>query len=161
MRVWVRWREIKDVPIWKCYAIRDLPQILLLLGIFVCKKSLIKNWCFLRKIMLTLWKHRSTCSKTPENTLFVENTSRFWIKRVWKFFIFEKVHFLHFFQNPQISFLNKLIDVDQVLTKIFQINPKLTFNNFHILNHSRISKIEKNIWWYRPPPKKGLFLGGV
>ena len=144
----------------KFITARDIPQILLLLGIFVCKKLLIKYCCFFRKIKLTLWKHRSTRSKTPENTLFVENTSRFWIKRVWKFCIFEKVHFFHFFPNPQILFLIKSIGVDQVLTKIFQIDPKLTFNVFHILNHGRISKIEKNIWWYRTPQKKGLFLGG-
>ena len=71
------------------------------------------------------------------------------------------MHFLHFFQNPQISLLIKSIGVDQVLTKIFQIDPKLTFNNFHILNHGRISKIEKIIDGTDPPPKKGLFLGGL
>ena len=32
--------------------------------------------------------------------------------------------------------------VDQVLAKIFQIDPKFTFNVFHILNHDHISKIE-------------------
>ena len=30
-----------------------------------------------------------------------------------------------------------------VLTKIFRMDPKLTFNVFHILNHDHISKIEK------------------
>ena len=70
------------------------------------------------------------------------------------------MHVLHFFQNPQISFLIKLIGVDQVLTKIFQIDPKLTFNVFHILNHGRISKIEKKIFDGTDPPKKA-FLGGV
>ena len=51
--------------------------------------------------------------------------------------------------------------VDQVLTKLFQIDPKLTFDVFHILNDGRISKIEKNIRWSRPPPKNDLFWGGV
>ena len=45
-----------------------------------------------------------------------------------------------------------------MLIKIFQIDPKLTFNVFHISNHDHISKIQKNIWWYRTP-NKGL-LGG-
>ena len=79
---------------------------------------------------------------------------------VWKFCIFEKVHFfLHFFPNPQISFLIKSISVGQVLTKIFQIDRKLTFNIFHILNHGRISKIEK-ISDGTDPPQKRLFWGG-
>ena len=67
------------------------------------------------------------------------------------------MHFWYIFQNPEISFVIKWTGVDQVLTKILQIDPKLTFNVFHILNHVRISKIEKNIWWYRPPPKKAFF----
>ena len=52
--------------------------------------------------------------------------------------------------------------VDQVLTKLFQIDPKLTFDVFHILNDGRISKIEKNIRWSRPPRKKTMtfFFGG-
>ena len=57
----------------------------------------------------------------------------------------KKCTFSKFFQNPQISFIIKSTSADQVLTKIFQIDPKLTFNVFHILNHGRISKIEKNI----------------
>ena len=35
------------------------------------------------------------------------------------------------------------MSVDQVLTKLFQIDPKLTFDVFNILNEGRISKIEK------------------
>ena len=42
------------------------------------------------------------------------------------------------------------MSVDQVLNKLFQIGPKLTFDTFHILNDGRISKIEKNIRWSRP-----------
>ena len=53
----------------------------------------------------------------------------------------------------------KSIGVDQGLTKMFQIDPKLTFDNFHILNHGRISKIEK-IFDGTDPPKKSLFFGG-
>ena len=70
------------------------------------------------------------------------------------------MHFLVIFRYLQISFAVKYFGVDQVLTKIFQIDQKLTFNVFHILNQGRISKIEKNIWWDRPPPKKGHFFGG-
>ena len=65
---------------------------------------------------------------------------------------------LHFFQSLQISFLIKSIGVDQVLTKIFEINPKLTFNVFHILNHGCISKIEK-IFDDTESPEKKLFWG--
>ena len=71
------------------------------------------------------------------------------------------MHFLHFFQNPQISFLIKSIGVDQVLTKIFQIDPKLTFNVFHIFNHDRISKIEKIFDGTIPPEKKAFFWEGL
>ena len=46
-----------------------------------------------------------------------------------------------------------------VLTKILQIDQKLTFHVFHISNQGRISKIEK-ISDGTVPPKKGLFWGG-
>ena len=98
-------------------------------------------------------------SKTSEKTLSIENTCRFWFKRVGNFLISENMHFLVIFRYLQISFAVKYFGVDQVLTKILQIDQKLTFNVFHILNQYRISKIEKNIWWHRPPPKKGLFWG--
>ena len=65
------------------------------------------------------------------------------------------MHFLVIFGYLQISFAVKSSGVDQVLTKIFQIDQKLTFIVFHILNRGRISKIEKK---YRvvqtPPPQK-------
>ena len=70
------------------------------------------------------------------------------------------MHFSVIFGYLEFSFAVKSSGVDQVLTKIFQIDQKLTFNVFHILNRGRISKIEKNIGWGRPPPKKGLFGGG-
>ena len=69
------------------------------------------------------------------------------------------MHFLVIFGYLQISFAVKSSGVDQVLTKIFQIDQKLTFNIFHILNRGRNSKIEKNIGWCRPPQKRP-FLGG-
>ena len=100
-------------------------------------------------------------SKTSEKTLSMENTSRFWFKRVGNFLISENMHFLVIFRYLQISFAVKYFGVDQVLTKILQIDQKLTFNVFHILNQCRISKIEKNIWWDRPPPKKRSFWGGT
>ena len=46
-----------------------------------------------------------------------------------------------------------------MLTKILRIDSKLSFDNFHILNHGRISKIEKDIDTL-DPPLKPLFLGG-
>ena len=45
------------------------------------------------------------------------------------------------------------------MTKIFQIDPKLTFNVLHILNHGRISKIEKFFDGTDPPAKKAFFWG--
>ena len=71
------------------------------------------------------------------------------------------MHFWYIFQNPEISFVIKWTGVDQVLTKILQIDPKLTFNVFHILNHVRISKIEKIFDGTDPPPQKRPFFGGV
>ena len=68
---------------------------------------------------------------------------------------------MYIFQNPQISFVIKSTGVDQVLTKILQIDPKLTFDVFHILNHVRISKIEKIFDGADPPKKKAAFFGGV
>ena len=68
----------------------------------------------------------------------------------WKKCIFEDFSKILEFDLP----LNQ-----PVLTKIFQIDLKLTFNVFHILNHDHISKIENYIWWYRTPPKK-VFFGG-
>ena len=69
------------------------------------------------------------------------------------------MHFLVIFRYLQISFAVKYFGVDQVLTKILQIDQKLTFNVFHILNQGRISKIEK-ISDGTTPPKKGLFFEG-
>ena len=57
-----------------------------------------------------------------------------------------KYAFLVIFRYFQIEYAVKNIGVDQVLTQILQIDQKLTFNIFHILNQYRISKIEKNIW---------------
>ena len=57
--------------------------------------------------------------------------------------------------------MNKQISVDQVLTKLFQIDSKLTFDVFHILNHGRISKIEKIFDGPDPSPKMPFFGGGM
>ena len=70
------------------------------------------------------------------------------------------MHFLVIFGYLQISFAVKSSGVDQVLTKIFQIDQKLAFNVFHILNRGRISKIEKILDGADPPPQKRSFWGG-
>ena len=70
------------------------------------------------------------------------------------------MHFLVIFRYLQISFAAKYFGVDQVLTKILQIDQKLTFNVFHILNQYRISKIEKIFDGTDPAPQKRAFLGG-
>ena len=67
------------------------------------------------------------------------------------------MHFLAIFRYLQISFAVKSSGVDQVLTKILQIDQKVTFNIFHILNQGRISKIEKISDGTAPPPKKVFF----
>ena len=109
-----------------------------------------------------LWHFKTTLHlfRNIWKTLSMENTSRFWFKRVGNFLISENIHFLVIFRYLQISFAEKYFGVDQVLTKILQIYQKLTFNVFHILNQCRISKIEKNIWWDRPPKKRSFFWGG-
>ena len=58
---------------------------------------------------------------------------------------------MNIFGYLKISFASKSV-VDQGLTQISQIDPKLDFDVFHILNYGRISKI-KNVWWPRPPKK--------
>ena len=68
------------------------------------------------------------------------------------------MQFLVIFRYLQISFAAKSSDVDQVLTKILQIDQKLTFDIFQILKQGRISKIEK-ISDDTDLPKKVLFLG--
>ena len=69
------------------------------------------------------------------------------------------MHFLVIFRYLQISFTERAFGVDQVLTKILQIDQKLTFNVFHILNEGRISKIEKISDGTGPPQKKVIFFG--
>ena len=72
------------------------------------------------------------------------------------------MHFLVIFGYLEISFAVKSSGVDQVLTKIFQIDQKLTFNVFHILNHGHIVKIEKKYLKVQTPPahKHGRLCGG-
>ena len=71
---------------------------------------------------------------------------------------------MHFFwiifRHLQIYFAVNVVGVDQVLTKILQIDQKLTFNVFHMLNQGRISKIEKISDGTDPPQKKLIFFGG-
>ena len=69
------------------------------------------------------------------------------------------MHFLLIFRCLQISFSVKYFGVDQVLTKILQIDQKITFNVFHILNQVRISKIEKIFDRTDPPQKNVIFFG--
>ena len=69
------------------------------------------------------------------------------------------MHFLAIFRYLQISFAVKSSGVDQVLTKILQIDQKLIFDVFHILNQARISKIEKISDDTDHPQKKWSFLG--
>ena len=65
------------------------------------------------------------------------------LKELGNVLVSENMHFFAHFRHLQISFSAKYFGVDQVLTKILQIDQKLTFNVFHILNQGRISKIGK------------------
>ena len=141
----------------KTFTTRDIPQIYYILGKCELAKNLIKIF---KKIVQTLGMYSSIPFKALTNTLPIVKTSISWFKRPRKFVKPQKWHFLLIFQNPWFWFWNKEMGVDQVLTKLFQIDPKLTFDVFDILNEDRISKIEKNIRWSRPPPKKWPFLGG-
>ena len=64
------------------------------------------------------------------------------------------MHFLLTFRYLQISFAVKSPGVDQVFTKILQIDQKLDFNVFRILNQGRTSKSEKKHLMTQTPPKK-------
>ena len=50
-----------------------------------------------------------------------------------------------FCRNPQFSKLKILFSSFGMKIILLQIDQKLTFNVFHILDHGHISKIEKNI----------------
>ena len=64
----------------------------------------------------------------------------------------KKCTFGAFFKIVKIYLrLNRLVSIK--LTKISQIDPKLNFNVFHILNHDYISKIEKIFDGTTPPQK--------
>ena len=137
---------------------RDIPQIYYILEKFELTKNLRK---FFKKMLQTLRMYSSTPYKTFPNSLSIVKTSISWFRRPRKFVKMKKWHFLLIFQNPWFWFVNKGKGVDQVLTKLFQIDPKLTFDVFHILNDGRISKIEKNIRWSRLPPKMTFFGEGA
>ena len=97
-------------------------------------------------------------------TIYHEEGAQSWLTLHFENCRFNSVNFIekmHFFRNLQFSKLKILFSLFGMKIILLQIDQKLTFNVFHILNHGHISKIEKNIWWSRPPPKKGLFWGGV
>ena len=96
------------------------------LGNFECKKLLIKIAKCFWESSLTIQNYSSPIFETSERTLSIGNTPRFWFKRVGKFLISTNMHFLAIFRYIQISFAVKSSGVDQVLTKILQIDQKLT-----------------------------------
>ena len=136
---------------------RDIPQIYYILGKFELTKNLIKIF---KKIVQTLRMYSSTSFKTFPITLSMVKTSISWFRRPRKFVKPKKWHFLLIFRNPWFWFVYKEMSVDQVLTKLFQIDPKLTFDVFNILNEGRISKIEKIFDGPAPPQKMTFFWGG-
>ena len=104
------------------------------------------------KILLVLQNYPSTHFKTDQNIFSIEKLPDFDSKEYeiclrWKKCILKQITL---YQNHWISFAIKLLDVDLVLAKISQIDPRLTFNLFHIFNHGRIGvcKVENPHWWY-------------
>ena len=107
------------------------------------------------------WKSKTILHLHPkQKTLSIEITSRFRFIRLEIFFNSENMNFLVIFRYLQISFAVKSSGVDQVLTKILQIDQKLTFNIFHIWINTVSPKLKK-ISDGTDPPKKRSFLGGV
>ena len=127
------------------------------LRIFWVQKITCRKLLNFLKSSLTIQNYSSPISETSERTLSSGYTPRFWFKRVGKFLISKIMHFLAIFRYLQISFTIKSSSVDQVLTKILQIDQKLTFDTFHILNQGRISKIEKRYLMVQTPPKMAFF----
>ena len=112
------------------FTARDIPQILLLLGHFVIKKVPVKNcWHFLKNFTSTLKSFFSTFGNFSEHITHWKNF-QILIYKTLKSFILEKIYFLRVFQNPRILFATRSTNVDQVLTKLFQIDLKLTLMFF-------------------------------
>ena len=88
--------------------------------------------------------------------LLIKNYAKILFIRLENFLISENMHFWSFSDIFKFNSQSKIL----VLTKILQIDQKLIFKIFHVLNQYRIFKIEKNIWWHRPPPKKNGPFGG-
>ena len=63
------------------FSVRDIPQIYLLLRNFDCNKTLMKN----------CWIFSSPVSETPEKTLSLKKTPRFWFKKESENFEFQKI----------------------------------------------------------------------
>ena len=107
----------------KIIATRDIPQILLLLGYFVIKKVLVKNcWHFLKHFISTLKSFFNTLGNFSEHITYWKNF-QILIGKTLK--IGKSTFLTNFFQNPRILFASKSAGVDQVLTKMSKIDPKL------------------------------------
>ena len=137
------------------FSTRDLPQIYYILGKFELTKNLVQIF---KKIVQTLWMYSSTPFKTFPNTLSMLKTSISWFRRPRKFVKPKKMAFLLIFRNPWFWFVNKEIVVDQVLTKLFQIDPKLTLM-FLIFWMMVVSLKLKKIFDDLDPPQKMTFFG--
>ena len=83
------------------------------------------------------------------------------IEKNWKFFDFRKYEFVCRFLISSNFIYSNFFGVDEVLTNLQQIDQKLTFDVFDILNQDRISKIENIFDGTDPPQKNGHFEVGV
>ena len=73
--------------------------------------------------------------------LLIKNYAKILFIRLENFLISENMHFWSFSDIFKFNSQSKIL----VLTKILQIDQKLIFKIFHVLNQYRIFKIEKNI----------------
>ena len=118
-----------------------------------------KLWTFSSKYCWYFKNYPSTHFKTDQNIISIEKLPDFDSKEYeiclrWKKCILKQIPL---YQNHWISFAIKLLDVDLVLAKISQIDPRLTFNLFHIFNHGRISQIGQKYLVLHTPLHKIAF----
>ena len=136
---------------------QDIPQIHLMLGNSDCKKSFIKKLLnFSKKVHRHFKTILHLCLKHLRRHYPLKIRPDFDLEGL-EIFSFRKYAFLVLFRYLQVSFAVKYFGVDQVLGTMLQIDQKLTFHVFHILNQGLISKIEKISDGTDPPPKWSFF----
>ena len=142
------------------WIVRDIPQILLLLGHFVIKKLLIKNcWHFLKNFMSTLKLSFNTFWNFTEDITHWKNFQILISKTLKISYLGKKCFFYDFSKILEFNLpLNR-----QVLTKCWLKYSRSIRNlllMFFIFWIMIISPKLKNIFDGTEPPQKRPFLGG-